>query len=193
VFVDTAATVAAAGERLGAPGPENLSSPLERNSATVFLLDRTVSSSLPPNRVRDLTSDPANNFGTLDIRRRVQNTTGMTITRLRFRIIDLNTLPPSAGFADLRARSSTAIAVTVNDADTCSLSGGAACGVTVNGTTLEQPPSQPFGGAFNSTLSVGTITLANPLFPGSSTNVRFLLGVQQTGSFRFFINIEALP
>ncbi|HEV8134379.1 MAG TPA: lamin tail domain-containing protein [Pyrinomonadaceae bacterium] len=194
VFVDTAATVAGAGKRLGAPGPENLSSPLERNSATVFVLDRTVSSSLPPNRVRDFTSDSINNstFGTLDIRRRVQNTTGITITRLRFRIIDLNTLPAPGGFADLRARSSTAVFVFVSDPGTCFLSEGA-CVTTVNGTTLEQPPSQPLGGAFNSTLSAGTITLANPLFPGFSTNVRFLLGVQQPGSFRFFINIEALP
>jgi hypothetical protein len=144
--------------------------------------------------VRDFTSDSINNstFGTLDIRRRVQNTTGITITRLRFRIIDLNTLPAPGGFADLRARSSTAVFVFVSDPGTCFLSEGA-CVTTVNGTTLEQPPSQPLGGAFNSTLSAGTITLANPLFPGFSTNVRFLLGVQQPGSFRFFINIEALP
>ena len=28
---------------------------------------------------------------------------------------------------------------------------------------------------------------------GASINLQFLLGVQQTGSFKFFFNIEALP
>ena len=195
VFVDTNATVAGAGQRLGAPGPENLTSPLERNSMPTFLLDTSVGTSTAPNRVRDLTSDSANNstFGTLDIRRRIQNNTGAPITRLRFRIIDLNTRPASAGFADLRARTSTELSVLVSDPVSCFFTEGTTCTVTVRGTTLEQPPSQALGGAFNSTLSVGTITLGTPLGNGGSVNVRFLLGVQQTGSFRFFINIEALP
>src|SRR6185369_16317790 len=34
-------------------------------------------------------------------------------------------------------------------------------------------------------------SLAQPLAPGASTNVQFMLGVQQTGSFRFFFNVEA--
>ncbi len=42
-------------------------------------------------------------------------------------------------------------------------------------------------------MSAGTITLATPLAPGASINLQFLLGVQQTGSFKFFFNIEALP
>jgi hypothetical protein len=42
-------------------------------------------------------------------------------------------------------------------------------------------------------LSAGTVTLATPLAAGASLNFRFLLGVQQNGSFRFFINVEALP
>jgi hypothetical protein len=58
---------------------------------------------------------------------------------------------------------------------------------------LEQPPIQPGGGGLNSSLATGTITLANPLANGASVNVQFLLGVQQTGSFRFLIIIEALP
>jgi hypothetical protein len=80
----------------------------------------------------------------------------------------------------------------INDAGTCSPN-PAPCSVTVEGTTLEQPPSQPNGGAFNSTYSGGTITLGTPLAPGASVNLRFLLGIQQTGSFRFFMNLEALP
>jgi hypothetical protein len=65
--------------------------------------------------------------------------------------------------------------------------------VTVNGTTLEQPPSQPNGGGFNSSLSDGTITLGTPLANGASVDIRFLLGIQQTGSFKIYVNIEALP
>jgi hypothetical protein len=64
--------------------------------------------------------------------------------------------------------------------------------VTVTGTTLEQPPSQPNGGGFNSSLSSDSITLPTPLPAGASLNVRFLLGVQQAGSFKFFVNIELL-
>jgi len=79
VFVDTNGTSAGAGQRLGAPGPENLSSPIERNASfAVNLLDICGASASPPNRVRDFTSDPPNNstFGTLDIRRTVVNNTG---------------------------------------------------------------------------------------------------------------------
>jgi subtilisin-like proprotein convertase family protein len=199
-FVDTNGTSAGAGQRLGAPGPENLASPIQRNSVFgVVLLDNTVSPTFPPNRVRDFTSDPANNstFGTLDIRRRVVNNTGGNVTRLRFRVIDLTTFPAPSGIADLRPRTSTLVVVSgINDAGTCLASNGVAttpCTVNVQGTTLEQPPSQPNGGGFNSTLSAGTITLGTPLANGASINVRFLLGIQQTGSFKFFINVEALP
>jgi hypothetical protein len=42
-------------------------------------------------------------------------------------------------------------------------------------------------------MSAGTVTLGSPLAVGASINLQFLLGVQQTGSFKFYINIEALP
>ncbi|HEU5459298.1 MAG TPA: hypothetical protein VFU83_02340 [Pyrinomonadaceae bacterium] len=192
VFVDTNGTSAGAGQRLGAPGPENLSSPIQRNASfAVNFLDPCVAGASPPNRVRDFTSDPANNstFGTLDIRRTVVNNTGGNVTRLRWRVIDLTTFPAPSGIADLRPRTSTAVVVTVDRAP-C---GSGTSNVTVQGTTLEQPPSQPNGGGFNSSMSSGTVTLATPLANGASLDVRFLLGIQQTGSFKFFINVEALP
>ena len=95
--------------------------------------------------------------------------------------------------------SSTSGAVVVagiNDAVTCAATGTPAttpCTVTVQGTTLEQPPSQVNGGAFNSSLSAGTITLGTPLANGASINLQFLLGIQQTGTFKFYVNVEALP
>ena len=192
VFVDTNGTSAGAGQRLGAPGPENLSSPIERNASfPANLLDICVAATSPPNRVRDFTSDPANNstFGTLDIRRTVVNNTGGNVTRLRFRIVDVTTFPAPSGIADLRPRTSSAVVVTVDRAP-C---GSGTSNVTVQGTQLEQPPSQANGGGFNSSMGAQTVTLATPLANGASIDVRFLLGIQQTGSFKFFFNIEALP
>jgi hypothetical protein len=65
--------------------------------------------------------------------------------------------------------------------------------VLVRGTTVEAPPNQSSGGGLNSSLNVGVISLSQPLAPGQTINVQFVLGVQQSGSFRFFINVEALP
>jgi len=46
------------------------------------------------------------------------------------------------------------------------------------------------GGGNNSSM---TIILGTPLAPNASVSVQFLLGVQATGSFKFFFNVEALP
>jgi hypothetical protein len=160
----------------------------------VVNLDGTSAASSLPNRARDLTSDPANNstFGTLDIRRRVVNTSPFPVTRLRFRIVDITTFSAPGGIADLRPRTSTDLSVGgINDSTTCP-EGSTPCTVTVLGTTLEQPPGQPNGGGFNSSLSSDTVTLQTPIAVGDSINVHFLLGVQQTGSFKFYINVEIL-
>lgn len=202
-FVDTNGTSAGGGQRLGAPGPQNLSAPIQRNSTIVgLLLDSTKSSSVPPNRVRDFTVDGANNstFGTLSIRRRFVNNTGANVTRLRFRIIDVTTFPAPSGIADLRPRTSGAVVVAgINDSVTCTAAGQSTpCTVTVEGGDLEggevgEKPNQPNGSGFNGSLSAGTVTLATPLANGASINLLFLLGIQQTGNFRIYLNIEALP
>jgi len=199
-FVDTNGTSAGGGQRLGGPAPQNLASPLQRNNAfAVALLDNTVAASATPNRVRDFTSDEPNNstFGTLTIRRRFVNTTGAPVTRLRFRVIDLDTFPAAAGFADLRVRSMVPLSVAgINDAATCLATGSPStppCTVTVFGTGLEQPPSQANGGGFNGGLQALNVSTGTPLAPGASINLHFRLGIQQTGSFRFYLNIEALP
>src|SRR4030095_10954009 len=200
IFVDTNGTSAGAGQRLGSPGPENLSGPINRNGLfAVNFLDATVAGSNPPNRVRDFTSDPANNstFGTLSIRRRFVNNTGGNVTRLRFRVVDQTPFPAPSGFADLRTRTSGSVVVAgINDTATCAATGAPTtppCTATVQGTTLETPPAQPNGGEFNGSYSEGTVTLGTPLANGASINLQFLLGIQQTGTFKFFINVEALP
>jgi hypothetical protein len=193
LFADTRGTATAAGQRLGAPGPENIHSPVQRNDrVALLLLDATKGSNDPPNRVRDFASDPANNspFGTLSVRRRVVNNTGAPVTRLRFRVIDITTFPAPPDTADLRPRSSApSVEGGVGDPATCP-GGATPCTVTLQGTTLEQPPSQPNGGGLNSTF---TLTLSTPLADGDSVNVQFLLGIRQTGNFRFLVNVEALP
>jgi hypothetical protein len=194
-------------QRLGAPGPENLSSPLNRFGAVgINMLDSCAAASSPPNRVR--TTCPCSGpgclcaaqnatFGTLSIRRSFVNTSGVPITRLRFRVTDITTFPVPTGTADLRVITS-ASAVTPDapyvvtvDRPPC---GSGTSVVTVQPTTLEEGGlGQPNGGGFNSSVSAGTVTLATPLLPGTEINLQFLLGVQQVGAFRFFVTIEALP
>jgi hypothetical protein len=195
LFVDTNGTSAGAGQRLGSPGPQNLSSPLgPTNGSAGFgrtLLDPSQLIGAPPNFVRDFTSDPANNstFGTIDLRRTFTNNTGVPITRLRYRVTNQSTFPSPSGTADLRGRTSGPVVVAITGANPACP--GMSC--MVQGTTLEQPPNQFNGSGFNGSLSAGTVTLGTPLAPGASINLRFLFGIQQTGSFSLAFNIESLP
>ncbi len=121
-------------------------------------------------------------FGTLSIRRTITNNTGAPVRYLAFRIIDITTAPtPPTGTADVRALDSEDIEVTVNGEP-----------VDVRGTFVEQPPVQPNGGGLNSSMAVGFIDIANQLEDGESINVQFLLGIQQTGTYRFYVNIEMI-
>jgi hypothetical protein len=125
----------------------------------------------------------------------VVNNTGGNVTQLRFRIVEMTTFPsPGGGQADLRALSSVdEVSVgPINDPTTCAAAGAGSppCNIPLKGTTLEQPPNQLNGGGINSTL---TVTLGSPLANGASLPVNFLLGIQQTGTFRFLIIVEALP
>ena len=121
------------------------------------------------------------------------NNTGAAVRQLRFRIVNITTYPGTPpGYADVRALSvGDNLAVTVGDPAQCSPN-PAPCAVAVRGTTLGSQPSQANGGGWNSSLTVGAVTLNAPLAPGAGLNVQFRLGVQQTGSYRFFLNIEAL-
>ena len=177
VATDTAAFAASS---LGAPAPENLAAPVQRNAQVkAALVAPCVASSAFPNRLRTGSGDA----GTLSIRRKFINRTGLPVTRLRFRVIDITTGPTQAGsgVADLRAVTSADSV----DANPC----GAP--VSIRQLLLEEPPAQVSGGGFNSSLNTGFVTLAQPLAPGASANVNFLLSVIQAGSFRFLVNVEA--
>jgi hypothetical protein len=173
--------------RLGAPGPENLQSPIVNNTTiTAARLDPSVSDGSSPNRERILTPEPNADFGTLYIRRTFTNNTGQPVSRLRFRVIIITSFgtPPAecpTPCADVRALTSVDTTATVNNQV-----------VTVRGLRLEEPPDQPAGGANNSSVSADFITLPTPLLPGASVNVVFKLGVMRTGTFRYYLNIEAL-
>lgn len=174
---------------LGAPGPEDLYSPLMRNSQlkASYVDLGCVGVSVDPTtacaRVRVTTPITGAAAGTLSIRRRWTNHTSTPVTSLRFRIVDITTLGNrGAGDSDLRLLSSSNVTVTGSN------------GVPVNlkALTLEQtPPTQASGGGLNSSMRVGSITLAAPLVPGAGVNVEFRLGVQTDGNYRFIVNIEA--
>ncbi|HEY0078236.1 MAG TPA: ExeM/NucH family extracellular endonuclease [Pyrinomonadaceae bacterium] len=215
MFLDTSIQIGSCvhpTKKLGAPGPQNRTSPLVRTGVIPgFSIDGTKNSTLAPNRVRargsyldTLTPSRPNDatpdypLGTLSVRRRYTNATGQPVTRLRFRLVNVTTFPAPVGIADLRGLTSPTISVTTEDPNVCSTDPTATsttppCDVTVRGLTLENAPSQPYGGGLNSTLSAGTIDLANPLPHGSTINVHFLLGAAQNGTFQFFITVEALP
>lgn len=202
-FVSPDGTDAGAGARLGAPGPENLSSPRGNDIAEVpdALIAPCLDRSLSPNRLRfsdpyldTLTPTTTWENGTLAVRRRFFNNTGRPVTRLRFRVIIFTTFP-STTLADLRLVSSP-------DEEIHNPCTGAT--QLVKGLKLEQGTAilQPNGGGHNSTVSAETVTLANPLpavddpatpEPENAIDVQFLLAVVQTGTFRFFVVIETLP
>ena len=183
IYAGTAPDIS--GNLLGAPGPENLRSPVTGLNITTALLDPSQPPAAVPNRERRPTVVPNGNLGTIIIRRTFTNNTGLPVSRLRFRVAQITTLgnENTCGgvvCADVRALSS---------ADGEAGVGGQV--VTVRGVRLEEPPAQPAGGGFNASLSADFITLGTPLAPGQSVNIQFVLGVMRTGNFRFFFNIEA--
>ncbi len=198
-FVDNLGTTNGSQQRLGAPGPENLNSPVSRNAAVVLTrLDQTAAALAQPNTFRDLaTTGSINPLGTIEFRYRLTNNTGVPLTRIRLRLDSLTTLPAGVTKADLRAMTSSNITINaVNDPATCASTGSPAtspCSVPVMGTTLETPPAQPPGGGFNSTLTLSTIFSGSPLAAGASINIRLLFGVVKTGDYSISFTPEVLP
>lgn len=174
--------------QLGAPGPENKLSPIQRNvTVKPQLIEPTVTTNSAPNRVRDLTPVTNGALGTLSVRRRFINQTGGPVTRLRFRVVEITTLnspgySPGGPQADVRM-------VDGADFDIMTTLGA----LTVRGLTVEQPLplTQPLGGGLNSSLTV--VIPGGVLVNGATIDVHFLLGVQQGGVFRAYVNVEALP
>jgi hypothetical protein len=177
---------------LGAPGPEGTAGPLlGLASIPSSLIEPAQAVTNPPNRVRDLTPNVCNGGaapsnctkGTFSVRRRFTNLSGKTVTRLRFRVIDVTTLNaegylPGGGQADLRLLSAPGVTIP-----------STSIGVTTLAPiALDQPPGQPLGGGLNTTVTVSLP--AGGLPNGASVDLQFLLGVQQGGGFRFYVIVE---
>jgi CSLREA domain-containing protein len=161
---------------LGAPGPENTTSLVSRNSGFAVSFPPNVASSL-----RNNTTVSNGSLGTLSLRRRFTNNTGQTLSKLRFRVVQLTTYGSKQLFANQAE-------VRLLDAQLAGLPN------SIKATTVETPPAQTSGGGVNSGLLVsGSLTLAQPLASGQSVDVEFLLGVMQSGSYQFVVVVEAAP
>jgi uncharacterized repeat protein (TIGR01451 family) len=174
---------------LGAPGPQGLYSPYTYNNSQVHgeLVDATKSKEEDPNRVRTGSGDS----GTLSIRRSLTNNTTNTFYYVGFRVIDVTTLNSPNTLADqaqLRLVSSSETSAVVPSR------GGP---VTIYGTILEYDelcaclqPQQPIGGGLNS--SVFTyFNDENSIAPGETFDVQWVLNVVKSGSYRFYVYVEA--
>jgi hypothetical protein len=190
LYANPQGTDLGAGSRLGAPGPENLTSPVAGTGISLAPVAPCVGAAQAPNTERDpttyndvLSGSGTYTLGTVKTRVRLTNETGAAISRLRFRLGEVTSFPAPAGAADLRLLSSG------NDsfANPC---GGS---TTSQGVTLEQPPTQSSGGAWNSSVSAGTITLESPLPSDGTIDVNFLFGVRQEGAAGALLILETLP
>lgn len=202
-LVDTGATASTTGAtgvgamtaaRLGAPGPQNVSSPIQRNSQVTLLPINAATVGTPTEgRYASKNSALDSPNGRLTLRRTLTNNTGATVTVMRFRVVAMTGGTTTAsGVADLRALTSA--------------------GVTVNGTKVVQgmaldapstptvapsgfganPASTGNGGGLNSSWSVVALP-SGGLLNGQTINVEFLFGIVQNGTYRVVVDTELLP
>src|SRR5947209_221802 len=170
---------------LGAPGPESSHSPVQQNAQIKSaLIDPQCPASGAATsacaRVRAPNATGANAaLGTLDLRRTFTNKNQQPITALRFRVVNVTTQGnQAANEADLRALDGSDIVLTRADN----------MQVTARGLVVETPSAQTNGGGLNSSLAP---TSGLPLASGAGIPVHFLIGVQQGGNYRYFVNVEA--
>jgi hypothetical protein len=158
---------------LGAPAPENSSGPVSRNSGFGVSTPIGVASSLRSNT-------PVTNgtLGTLSLRRKFTNNTGLVLSKLRFRVANVTTYNSRqvyASQADVR----------LLDAQLAGLPS------TMKAATVDLTPAHPLGGGLNTGLVVGgSLTLSQPLQPGQSIDVEILLGVMKSGTYTLVLLVE---
>jgi|GEM_PF-443037 len=169
---------------LGAPGPENLSSPIVRNATIKSrLLEPTLASTASPNRVRTGTG----NSGTVSFRRTLRNNTGQTINSFRFRVNDLSTVGNDGGDTTRAIFALTdSIEFTYDPDDNPTTANTVALS-----TTLQAPATTNPGGGINASLRVNLpsgVTVAS----GSSFSVNITFNIIRAGNYRFSLNHEAV-
>ena len=178
----------AAQSQLGAPGPENLVSPIQRNATIKAQLIEPQAPVLLPPTVFVIRARWSMGYSEHSTSVATSSTTQGAQLHACVSVLLISPTFNSPGYvsggsqADIRALDGNNLNITTSRGD-----------LTVLGTTVEQPSplNQPNGGALNSSLTV-TIP-GGQLMAGAAIDVHFLVGVQQLGSYRFFINVEALP
>lgn len=189
----TGTTINGVASTLGAPGPQRgptatayttTAAPIAHFAdLPAAVIDPAQSTVTAPNQVRDMTAVANGSLGTVKIRRKFTNNTGLPIVALRFRIAKVAIRTGgSAPSADLRALNSAVQTITLTDMTT----------VTTTALTVQTPAAQALGGGLNSTLAAGAITTTAPLANGASVFVEFNLGVEADGAYRFHVVPEAL-
>ncbi len=168
---------------LGYPGPQNLTDPRDHQPLAGALVPDPTSPTGTKQNLRNFIPGPNSSFGTLTIFRRITNVGSTPITKLRFRVVDMTTFNSptlSSPQADLRLLSFSPAAVPAGQP---------------KATMLDAAADQPNAGGWNSSANVdGSIDLGgNPLLPGQSLDVRFVLGVQANGKYRFYLALEGKP
>ncbi len=156
---------------LGAPAPETSESLRMMSPAEVSMV-QSGTELFDPSPVENGPN------GTLTIYRTVTNNTSSPISALRLRAIDF----PTIGSLSQRRFSSRPDFRLLNSID----ANGAL------GLSLAASRSQPNGGGLNSTLTVDSVTAANPLAPGESIVIAIRFGVMRWGKHPFNAALEAL-
>lgn len=202
---------------LGSPGPQNASSPIVRNgSIAATRLDTGVAATASPNLESTGPATgaapgynlPANCGGAapvlgvhngfsyckyLTFRSTYTNNTGSTVTKLRFRIVNMTTLnSPNttaacqvSGYpqADLRfADSPFEPAVVISP-------GGGGGTMPSEAVTIDLSGAGFSGGMYSS----GTATAVVSLPDTQSVNISLRAAVYSGGCYNFFVNVEAIP
>ncbi len=155
---------------LGAPAPETSESLRLFSPAQTSLTDYGI-------ETYDPTPVPNGPQGTLTVYRTIVNNTGGSLIALRLRAISF----PTAG-SELQRRYSShpdfRIATSPDE------------GTLIKGSTLAAERLQPNGGGINSTLSVDSVTPANPLLPGQSVVVAIRFTVVKYGRHPLKLAVE---
>ncbi len=185
--LDTAATTGA-GTVLGAPRPDGVFGPTNRNDILQSsLLDPSAAASASPNRV--VRPATAGQPALLTINRTITNCSGgstapacanadrsapaLTVTKLRFRITELSTV----------GASDAAILRVVGGED------ASYGGLGVRGLPVDAP-SPASGGGLNATLTATQLLPAGGLVPGASITVAFTFRVDRAGAYRIGYDTE---
>lgn len=165
---------------LGTPGPQNLASPKDAG-LSLSLADPTKGATTFPNRYR--VSSPTNIYY---FRWKVTNTSGGTITTLRFRVGRLTTLN-GPGFVP-GAQADFRLITTLNSSPFSVPGDGL---VVAQGLTLEPPPTGlPLDGGYNASVS---LTIPGGLAPGASTYINLGFRYSPGSYYSYWVSGETNP